>query len=68
MKEKIGIIIKAARKRSDMTQEQLAKEMDKTQKTISLWERGTTTPSIVDWKKLQSLIDIKGVEQEVFKE
>lgn len=48
----LGNRIRQIREENDMTQEQLAQKMDKSQKTISSWEKDRTSPKMKDLNKL----------------
>lgn len=51
--------IKELRKNKKITQEELAQKMNVTQKCISSWEVGRTSPSIEKIIKLAEIFDVK---------
>lgn len=50
--------IKSARERKGLTQEQLAKEINVTKKTISNYETGCREPSITVLKLISNILDV----------
>lgn len=63
---KINNHIISKRKDLKMTQKELAKKLDVTDKTVSRWERGTTIPDVEMLKKLSIVIGLD--INEIFKE
>lgn len=51
--------IKKIRKEKNLTQEELAKKLNVTQKCISSWEIGRTEPSIEKIIKLAEIFEVK---------
>ena len=52
------ISLKAARINKNLTQEQVAKELNVTKKTVGSWESGKTMPKL---EKVEPLCDLYGV-------
>ena len=57
----LGNKIRQLREERDWTQNDLAKKIDKSQKTISSWEKGRTNPKV---KELHQLCDVFGCTYE----
>lgn len=57
----LGNKIRQLREERDWTQDELAKKVDKSQKTISSWEKGRTNPKV---KELHQLCDVFGCTYE----
>lgn len=57
----LGNKIRQLREERDWTQKDLAKKMDKSQKTISSWEKGRTNPKV---KELHQLCSVFGCTYE----
>ena len=55
---KLGDRLRAARRRNDLTQQQLGKRVGVTGVAISYWENGTNEPSIANLKQLCDALDI----------
>lgn len=53
---KLNNIILEKRKEKNMTQEQLAEELNVARQTVSKWETGETVPDIDSMKKLANLL------------
>jgi len=60
--KKFGEFIAELRKEKNMTQNDLAKELNLTDKAISKWERGLSFPDITIWEPLAQALDISLVE------
>ena len=60
--KKFGEFIAEIRKEKNMTQNDLAKELNLTDKAISKWERGLSFPDITIWEPLANALDISLVE------
>jgi putative transcriptional regulator len=56
-KNKFGKTIKMARVELDLTQTQLAKEVDLTQRLISFYERGKCLPSLTSFMRLKKALN-----------
>ena len=56
--EKIGLFLKALRKESDMTQEQLAEKLNVNNRTISRWENARTMPDFDFLIELAKIYDV----------
>ncbi len=54
----VGSLIKELRKEQNMTQTQLAKLLQTTQDTISLWELGKSVPDIYALIKLSKIFNV----------
>ena len=61
-KEKTGQLITELRKEKGMTQKQLAKALNVTDKAVSKWERGLSFPDISMLEPLSELLDISIME------
>lgn len=57
----LGNKIRQLREERDWTQDELAKKVDKSQKTISSWEKGRTNPKV---KELHQLCEVFGCTYE----
>ena len=55
---KMGNIIKELRVEHNMTQSQLAKQLNISQDTVSLWERGKSQPDVENLKKLMKIFGV----------
>lgn len=54
----LGNMIKEARKRKGLKQEDLAREMNVSKTTISKWESGTNSPDVFKLQRLARILDI----------
>lgn len=54
----IGILIKSARKKSGLTQEQSAEALNISRQTLSNWENGKTYPDIISVIKMSDLYSV----------
>lgn len=66
---KLNNIILEKRKEKNMTQEQLAEELNVARQTVSKWETGETVPDVDSLKKLANLLGfsidkVLGIEME----
>jgi transcriptional regulator with XRE-family HTH domain len=58
LKQTIGIQVRTARNRQDLTQEQLAEKIDMTVETVSNIERGRTLPEMETLDRLSRSLEI----------
>lgn len=61
-KKQIGKSIAKARKKSGLTQEELAKKVNVLYQTVVNWEIGESIPNDVNKKRLEEVIGWKGIE------
>lgn len=55
---KIGQLIRSLRKEKGFTQQQLAKKMNISNKTVSKWECGLGSPDVSLWAELSALLNV----------
>ena len=58
-------LIKSARERKGLKQEDFAKFLNEKESVVAKWESGTMKPSIVIARKLENTLGIKLVEEEI---
>lgn len=58
IKKEIGKKIKKARIENEMTQHQLATKLNKDQRCVSSWEKGSSSPKIIEIIKMKKLINL----------